>query len=543
MQDAPLLDDARPATFGKGLALELGAGLLLKGVYLTAVLANPVLRSYWVLDSKEYLALGSRFAANELGREVFSSSPLYIWLVAHICPDGVRGIALLLALQQLLGLATAAFVAVIGRQLFGVVAGLMGAALYLLYGAGAMLEVKLLPATLSVFLATLSLGLCIGSIDRPTTRRRAGVRGLAGAALGGAALCKPDLLLGVPLVVAGAWFFQRGPLRTNFVVAGVCVVGLCASILPATLHNLRAGELIPVSSQGGVTFYQGNNPRAEGTFSQPEGFTGNKATQQREATELAEHATGRELSHRQVDSYWYGRGLSFLKGNPDKALRLWCRKLMYWISSNELSSEYTLVAERDSTWAIWLFPFPFGLLLALGLTQLIVEKGGRWTAHEIALWSVVAISVVATLLFYCSSRYRLIAVSPLAVLGGKTLSVMWQKRLRWSWILSRVVGLSVAVAITFIPARSAVTFQAASQWYLYGNEAFRRRDYRPAIVFYERALETRRRSPNIEFNLAQAYAQTGEFKRAAQHMDQVLSMTPDDKVARELSVQYDRRGE
>jgi tetratricopeptide (TPR) repeat protein len=278
----------------------------------------------------------------------------------------------------------------------------------LLYGGGALLEVKLLPATLATLLATLSLFFCLWSIDRPTTLRRGIVRGLAGGALGGAALCKPDLLLVLPLAAAGSWLFQRGSLRSNLVVSGACVLGCCAAVFPAALHNLGAGEFVPISSQGGITFFQGNNPRAEGTFSLPEGFSGNKATQQ-------------------------------------------------------------------------------------------------------------------------------------AVLAGDTLLKMWQARSHWSWTLPRMAGLLLAATLTFVPARSAVAFQASAQWYLYGNEALRRRDYQRAIGFYERALEVRRRTPNIEFNLAQAYAQTGQFTKAAQHMERVLAMTPDDNAARELFVLYSRK--
>jgi tetratricopeptide (TPR) repeat protein len=531
------LNGARPVRFGKGLALVLGTGLLLKTIYAAAVLANPVLRDYWVLDSKEYLALGSRLVAGGLEREVFSSSPLYVWLVAHTCSEGRDGTVFLLILQQIVGLATAGCIGAMGRHLFGATAGLIGAAFYLLYGGGALLEVKILPATFAVFLATLGLCGCVWSIRSPRTWRRAVVRGLAGSALGAAALCKPDLVLALPVVATGAWLLQRGSLRSNFVSAGACVAGFCAAVLPATLHNLHAGEFVPISSQGGITFYQGNNSRAEGTLSVPEGFSGNKATQNRETIELAGHALGRVPSDREAESYWYGRGLSFLTDNPGKALWLWGRKLVYWISSNELSAEYTLSVEREMTWTIWLFPVPFGLLLVLGLVGLF-RRAEPLPAGAVVLWALIGTNLSVNLIFYCSSRYRLIAVPPLTILAGDSLVTMWRERRRLAWILPRAAGLALAVALTFIPARTAVAFQAAAQWYLYGNEALRRGEYQHAIACYEHALKVRRRTPNLEFNLAQAYAQVGNFSNAAQHMARALALNPGDTKAQELAAIY-----
>ena len=43
----------------------------------------------------------------------------------------------------------------------------------------------------------------------------------------------------------------------------ILVAGVALAIAPATLRNyLVEGEIIPISSQAGITFYQGNNEKA-----------------------------------------------------------------------------------------------------------------------------------------------------------------------------------------------------------------------------------------------------------------------------------------
>lgn len=530
----------RPLSFGKSLALILGAGLLLRWFYLADVLSKPELGQYWFLDSREYLVLGSRIVVDQLDNQIFSSSPLYIWLVGHLAAGEANDVSLLLVLQQLMGIATAGCVAMIGRQLFNSLAGLIGAALYLLYGAGAMLEVKVMPAIPATFFATLAALLFVLPIAANQPARRMLLRALGGLTLGLATLCKADLLLIVPFAAAGAWWFDASSRRSNLITVTAFVIAFATTVSLATLHNYRAGELVLISSQGGQTFYHGNNPRAEGTYSTPEGFTGEKATQGSEAKIIAERALGRTMSVRELDSYWYGRGIAYLRSEPMHALWLWGRKLLYWMSSNEVSTEYTLQVERQLTWRVWLFPVPFGLLLVLSALGLLTRSTPLDARVAIVL-APVAMNLIVTLLFYCASRYRLPAIPLLAVLAGSSVSSIWEKHQQLEQPYLRLLGLLTIVGVTFLPGGSAVAFQAAGQWYLCGNEAFLQRDFERAVSYYERALEVRRRTPDIYFNLGHAYAQLGDYARAAKAMNQVTDINPRDQAARKFAVQYSGR--
>lgn len=98
----------------------------------------------------------------------------------------------------------------------------------------------------------------------------------SGALLGLAALTRPVMLPAPGLFFLYAWLFSRygsdaQPTRHLWqpVVAGtaVLVLGMALVVGPWTVRNYVAlGALVPVSTNGGVNIWQGNNPNATGGF-------------------------------------------------------------------------------------------------------------------------------------------------------------------------------------------------------------------------------------------------------------------------------------
>jgi 4-amino-4-deoxy-L-arabinose transferase-like glycosyltransferase len=535
----PCRDGSPNREFLRKLAVLATLSVALRGIYLANVLSEPLLSQYWILDCKEYLDKASAALQGGLGAETYSSSPLYIWIVALASAAGHGGIVALLALQALLGVATALGIAIVGKRLFGDLAGLAGASLYVLYPGAALLELKLLPSAIGAFLGFAAVAVL--SVGRPRSRVRRGV--LSGVLLGSASLCKPDLMLFLPIAIAAlSWAERDHATRKIRAVAALAVAtGALAPISITVAHNYAAcGQVVLISSQGGITFYQANNPRAEGTFSIPEGFTGDKASQHEEAVSFAQKQMGHPLGPADVDRFWFARGLDFLASDLSATLRLEVRKLLYWTSSVELASEYTLGVERNLAWAAWLFPVPFGLLLGLALLALAQRPALNLRAGW-HLVTFVAANLCATLAFYCASRYRLMAVPALAVLAGAGVQGLWLQQAGCRAVCLRVVVLALWTGISFVPGRSAARFQEAGEWYCLGNQAFRHKQYGDAIHLYERALTTRKRTPDIHFNLAQARAMTGDFAGAVRELERLLQLNPRDDQARALVESYAER--
>ena len=67
------------------------------------------------------------------------------------------------------------------------------------------------------------------------------------------------------------------------------------------------------------------------------------------------------------------------------------------------------------------------------------------------------------------------------------------------------------------------------------------RDFERAVSYYERALEVRRRTPDIYFNLGHAYAQLGNYARAAEAMIRVTDINPRDRAAHTFALEYAKK--
>ena len=85
---------------------------------------------------------------------------------------------------------------------------------------------------------------------------------------------RPNILLVLPFLTIWLFFHFRRRIETRSIVILILVlfVGVVVPILPVTVRNhIVADDFVPISSQGGVNLYLGNNSAAEGlTMMMPE---------------------------------------------------------------------------------------------------------------------------------------------------------------------------------------------------------------------------------------------------------------------------------
>ena len=146
--------------------------------------------------------------------------------------------------------------------------------------------------------------------------------------------------------------------------------GLFVALLPVTMRNVAvAGDWSPVSSHGGLNFYIGNNPEADGTYHHVEGITPNIQGQQQDARRVAEQAVGRPLDDGEVSAYFYGLGWQWIRQHPGAAAALFARKMLYLFNRAHIFLNYSYpFYARDMRTVL--------LVLIVG-AWLLVPLGGR----------------------------------------------------------------------------------------------------------------------------------------------------------------------
>jgi hypothetical protein len=120
---------------------------------------------------------------------------------------------------------------------------------FVLFSSDIQSETIFLPLTIGAG------ALLLAAVDRPSRWPAL----LAGAALGAAALTRPAALALTPLLAAPL-FDRRRPVSVRAGLAGSALLGFALTLAPWTIRNaIHFGELIPVSDEGGCSFFDGNS--------------------------------------------------------------------------------------------------------------------------------------------------------------------------------------------------------------------------------------------------------------------------------------------
>lgn len=182
-------------------------------------------------------------------------TPLVLALPYAILGPNVRWGQLVMAV---LGVLTVAALFALTRRVFSRPVAIIAA----LLAAGSPFLVFLAAVPLTENLAALLYLLIAIALLNLASAASTGWALAAGALLGAAALNRPQILVLAPLIPCWAWVSLRTLAgRRRMALAGLILGSWMLVITPWTLRNLQLfGRLIPVSLQGGIALYEGNNP-------------------------------------------------------------------------------------------------------------------------------------------------------------------------------------------------------------------------------------------------------------------------------------------
>ncbi len=429
------------------------------------------------------------------GEAVFYKPPLLPYLLSLPArlfgPEAGPARLFLLLLSAL----AAPLTARLARPPLGRWGALLAGAFVALYAPAVFYGAELLAAS-TVLLLNLFLLLLL---RRAEERGRRWAYFGGGVALGLSALARPTIGLLLPFLL-----FRYRRART----AGLMLLaGAALGIAPATLHNLRGGDFVLVSSNGGINFYLGNHAGADGRSATSPGLPNEPGAARRAARSRAGEAAGRDLSPSAVSRFWYGRGVAWIVENPLDAVRLGGRKLYYLLNDRDISDNIDFYAVEEVNPVLRWLPVRFGVLLALAIPGLFVLRRDRGGAL-LLLYGLAA--ALPPLLFFVVGRFRLPLLPVLAVgaAAGLLQITTGLRRRRREVVIPLAV---VSAALVFVHG-SLFDVREDRTWhyhYLNGDVLFRRGDRTGAIQAFEESLRRNDRIPLTRNALGFLYAEEG----------------------------------
>jgi tetratricopeptide (TPR) repeat protein len=363
---------------------------------------------------------------------------------------------------------------------------------------------------------------------------------LSALTFGLSAITRPNILAVVPFVLL--WFVivsaKSKSLRYRLVHAVVFLMLLVLPILPTAIHNYRVSqEFIPISSQGGVNLYIGNNPTADGlVVSMPE-FPPGKWVAWNEFIELtdsiAEQETGKQLGPGEISSYWVSKTLSWVKSDFGGFLTLTFKKFFVFFAGREVPNNWQIYFYKSfSTLLSFLIldvgiKLPFGLIMPLALAGIVLTRS-RWR-QMLPLHLMIWIYAPAVIIFFVNARYRLPIVPFAIVFAAAALSRGWSEIKSGRKRALFVPGLVAALFLLLVNLNLfSIGRTNPYQYHFKLALAYERQgDSEQAVSEYGKAIRHDPVSEDARVGLADLLASGNELARAERHYIEATRSTGD----------------
>jgi tetratricopeptide (TPR) repeat protein len=508
-------------------------------------------------DAHGYDEWARRIAGGEwIGRDVFYQAPLYPYFLGVIYALIGHSLLAVRLIQAVIGAASCALLVLAGRRFFSPTVGLIAGIGLAVYAPAIFFDGLLQKSVLDLFFLSLSLWLIGLLLDWPDDRRLWLSLGLA---MGALSVTRENALVFIVVIVV--WCLVRPQVRLKAdttterkvrlkadtttanrrsgVVSGfppphkaaariaearsareggrrtrqaaAFFLGLALVLLPVAIRNYAVGGgFYLTTSQFGPNFFIGNNPSADGTYMSLRFGRGAPEYERQDATELADHATGRTLTPSEVSSYWTSRALDFITAHPMRWLMLSGRKALLLINATEM-----LDTESQESYAEWSWPLRllgwfghFGVLVPLAVLGMVLSWRDR---KRIGILYALTVSyAVSVLMFYVFARYRLPLVPLFMLFASSAIyrlpALRQMARERYARAPQRDSGLMIS-ASSAVSALIVVTiFAVAANWPLLSK---------PLMMAI------------TETNLAVALQAEGRPANAVEHYQQAIAIQPD----------------
>ena len=493
------------------------------------------------LDAKYYDEWAQRILREGLqGSDPYFMGPLYPHLLSGVYAMFGRSLDAVRHLQIGLSVATLPLLHALARAYGGRTLACVASGAAAVYGPFIYYSVSLLYPTLTIFLATALLLLLHESARRGSSRWAFG----AGLVLGIYALGRGNIFLFAPIAFfwlitswgapfSPKWSRWRTGLRGGIPLAA----GTIVAILPATIHNARAGDPTLLTTNGGLNFYIGNGPMASGGHETPvlywEREDGTVETivadlhQDVECRTEAEQALGRKLSYTEVSAFWFDQTVRYLARNPGMFFSRLLMKTVHFWSTYEIPQIEHFGYFRQFSTVLRGPALTFGLLgpLAVVGMALGLREWRRW----LLLYLFVIGYSTSIVLFFVLARYRLPvlpALIPFAAMAAITLVDAGRRR-RWGLAAGGAAGAIVvgwAMSANFYGVDE--TKGIAQIIYRHGIVEDSEENWAAAIEHYEEALRLKPGYDKAHLNLGIDLARLGRREEGLRHLEQAEEINP-----------------
>lgn len=506
------------------LGLILSA-LTIRLAYLLEIRENPFF-THPRLDALFHDKWAESIAAGDvIGDEVFFRAPVYPYFLGGLYAIFGHNFVVPRIAQHLIGVLSLVVLFLLARRLCGTATAVLASTLASLYAVLIYFEGELLFESLLVFSCLVWLLLVERSREHPTLTNWLSV----GVVYGVVCCIRPPFLAIAPLLFAGlVWQqLQSGATRAAAKTFALLTLGCILPILPITIRNYAVGhDLVLIASQGGVNFYIGNNPDADGHSSMMPGRRG-LSWENRDATFMVEKAIGHPPTASEESWFWYKKGLAFVVEEPVKYLGLLLKKTYLFWNWYEIPNNQSFYSFEQYSRLLQLLPVGFWCVGPLGLLGIAIALRRKHMLFHVAFLALYSAVII---LFFVCDRFRLPVAPLLCMFAGYALVSLYDqvRSKNWGW-LARTAFLALGATLLVNSSVYTINRDSRARDFLsLGIVQMNKRNYNAAIILFAQAAEHDViPRPNLCLNWGVAEWGRGNMQKAILKFHQELFVYPD----------------
>ncbi|TWT45920.1 Tetratricopeptide repeat protein [Phycisphaerae bacterium RAS1] len=490
--------------------------LAVRAAYLLDYRSSPLWATPAGPDVREYHEWAQTILSGRwLWDHVPIHAPLYAYWLAGCYALSGSAAWIARAAQLLLGVGAMALIMHVIYRSAGRAAGLACGLLWAVYVPLIYYEAELLSEGLLLLLNCAAIAAC-AACRGPMTLRRAAAIGLI---LGLSILTHAGNLLFALLLIGWIACRKTGATTRRSVAPALAATAAAALLIaPVAIHNSRiAGEFVLVQKHGGLNFFIGNNPAADGTPNIRFGPAWDRLTARPHVEAGLFRTAGR-------DRFFTDRALEFIRERPLAWLRLLGQKLLLSLSAEEIPASAPLEALKPDVWLLRTGDRRFGLLLALAAVGL--ATGARRVPPPLLLLTLAV--VVTQVIGVASGRYRVpMLPGVLALAGVGFAEILGAARANWRFALRRMlIPAAIAILVSFLPSQ-ARSYSFAAEGAMARGQAWRLKgDWNAALSEFRNAVALQPSYAAGHVWLAYAAGRLGLSDEQLDHLRQAVAIDP-----------------
>jgi Flp pilus assembly protein TadD len=279
-----------------------------------------------------------------------------------------------------------------------------------------------------------------------------------------------------------------------------------------------------ISWQGGLNFYLGNHPGADGWSATAPGIRKDWWGGYEDGIRIPSRALGGKPSYREISAYWFRRGFDFMRDHPGEALRLLGRKAYLLFYGAELSNNQILSFSGRYSRVFRNLPLAFGVIAPLSLVGALLL--GRDRRRSLLLLYLLTYGSTLVLFFVCS-RFR-IPLMPFFLIFGAAGLVGTARALRRAPGRGAALLAGILLLTALLNHDFGVVPPVNLAWGYEGEgvSLLRQGRFEEAADRFRKAIENDPRSPQAHHDLGVALREAGRPEDALPCFRKAIELDP-----------------